>query len=168
MRPALGTPRDDRRIPRAALEREPQRPFVLFKTFIDGAPVASKKREKRRNVSFKDVQIAYLMSGVSAIEALVTRGAVSKPTLRRTLSELAASGRNVEPLQRWVDEHLGVGAPGGGRGRSPAGAGDTRSYKAQQVKSGGPFLRLPLDVLGVKKGGALHVRFERDSIVITR
>ena len=125
-----------------------------------------KKREKRTTVSFKDVQIAYLMSGVGAIESLVNGGRVSKPTVRRALRELEASGRNVEPLERWVAEHFG--SVGAGRGRTPPGSGDTRTYKAQQVKTGGPFLRLPLDVLGVKKAGSIRVRFERDSIVVTK
>ena len=126
--------------------------------------MAAKKREKRSTVSFKDVQIAYLMNGVSAIEGLMKGGRVSKPTVRRALQQLEASGRNVEPLERWVTENLG----GSGRGRSPPTSGDTRSYKAQQVKTGGPFLRLPLDVLGVKKAGEIRVRFESGQIIVTK
>jgi hypothetical protein len=91
-------------------------------------------------------------------------GRASKATIRRALRELEASGRNVEPLERWVTEHLG----GSGRGRSAPSPGETRSYKAQQVKTGGPFLRLPLDVLGVKKAGVIRVRFERDQIIVAK
>ena len=141
----------------------------VAETAKPGAAVATKKkREKRekRNVSFKDVQIAYLMGGVGEIERLVKDGRVSKPSIRRALTELAASGRNVEPLERWVDEQFG--AAGSGRGRTAASAGDSRTYKAQQIGSGGAFLRLPLEVLGVKKGGTVRVRFERDSIVVSR
>ena len=126
--------------------------------------MAAKKRERRSAVSFKDVQIAYLMNGVSAIEGLIKGGRASKATVRRALRELGTSGRNVEPLERWVSDNLG----GSGRGRSAPSPGETRAYKAQQVKTGGPFLRLPLDVLGVKKAGTIRVRFERDQIVVGR
>lgn len=126
--------------------------------------MASKKKERRQAVSFKDVQIAYLMNGVSAIEQLYNSGRASKATVRRALRELAQSGRNVEALEQFVSDQLG----GAGRGRAAPSPGESRTYKAQQVKNGGPFLRLPLDVLGVKKGGSVRVRFERDQIIVAK
>lgn len=115
-------------------------------------------------MSFKDVQIAYLMDGVPAVERLFESDQVSRSTLRKALQELQKSGREARDLEQWVIAH--IGAPG--RGRSAPSAGEVRTYKAQQVKSGGPFLRLPLDVLGVRKGSVVRVRFDHDQIVVSR
>ena len=46
--------------------------------------------------------------------------------------------------------------------------GEERKYRAQQIKTGGAFLRLPLTPLGVKKGGSVRVRFESDRIVVVK
>jgi hypothetical protein len=119
---------------------------------------------RRNTVSFKDVQISYLMDGVRGVQRLVTDGQASKSTVRRALVDLKAGGRDVKELEAWVANH--IGAPG--RGRSAPVIGETRAYKAQQVKTGGPFLRLPLDVLGVEKGGVVRVRFDDDQIVVER
>ena len=126
--------------------------------------MATKKRGKRTLVSFKDVQLAYLMDGVSAVEKLVTNGNASKSTVRRALKKLQESGRDVSSLERWVAEHIGPI----GRGRAAPVPGETRSYKVQQIKNSGPFLRLPLDALSVKKGSVIRVNFETDRIVVTK
>ena len=118
----------------------------------------------RSNVSFKDVQIAYLMDGVNAVDVLVKDGRASRTTVRRALVDLKAGGRDVNELESWVVNH--IGAPG--RGRSAPVVGEKRAYKAQQVKTGGPFLRLPLDVLGVEKGTVVDVTFDEDKIVVSR
>lgn len=119
---------------------------------------------RRTTVSFKDVQIAYLMDGVTGVERLVAGGTASKSTVRRALVDLKEGGRDVQELEAWVANH--IGAPG--RGRSAPVIGETRAYKAQQVKTGGPFLRLPLDVLGVEKGGLVTVSFDDNKIVVAK
>jgi hypothetical protein len=127
---------------------------------------SKKTAEKKNRTSSKDVIIAYLMNGVGAVERLYNDGHAARHTLRKALEELTASGRSVEPFNRWMDENLG--AKGSGRGRSAPGSGDTRTYKAQAIKGSSPFLRLPLEVLGAKKGTEIKVRFERDEIIVTR
>src|SRR5690606_19122514 len=98
------------------------------------------KRKQRALASFKDVQLAYLMEGISAVEAMVKAKRASPSTIRRALKKLQEAGSDVVALERWVAVHIGPI----GRSRNAPGAGDTRSYKVQQVKGSGPFLRLPL------------------------
>lgn len=119
---------------------------------------------KKNAVSFKDVQISYLMEGVKGIDSMYKNGRASKATVRRALRELKTAGSNVDDLETWVLDRFGST----GRGRSAPSTGETRSYKAQQVKAGGPFLRLPLDTLGVGKGSAVRVRFDGDKIIVSR
>lgn len=120
--------------------------------------------KKKNHASFKDVQIRFLMDGTDGVAGLYENGDVSKATVRRALRELKASGRDTASLERWVVERFGST----GRGRAAPITGETRSYKAQQINTGGPFLRLPLDVLGVEKGGAVRVTFTEDHIVVSR
>lgn len=117
----------------------------------------------RTLVSFKDVQLAYLMNGISAVQELVDSKTASKATVRRALKKLQETGRDVSSLERWVAEHVGPI----GRGRAAPGPGEIRSYKAQQISNSGPFLRLPLDPLGAKKGSTIRVHFENDRIVVS-
>lgn len=126
--------------------------------------MSTENTASRTLVSFKDVQLAYLMDGISAVQGLVDSKKASKSTVRRALKKLQESGRDVSSLERWVAEHVGPI----GRGRAAPLPGETRSYKAQQIKNSGPFLRLPLDALGVGKGSVIRVNFENDRIVVTR
>ncbi len=118
--------------------------------------------EKRTLVSYKDLMIAVFSGGVAAIEAL--EGKYSKSSLRRAIKELkAANNPVVEDLENFFVSQGGTL----GRGRGGPKIGDTRSYKVQQLKKGGgPFLRLPMDSLGVDKGAAVKVAFDEDTIVI--
>lgn len=127
--------------------------------------MASKKSASKRTVvSFKDVQIAYLLDGISGVEKLVSNRKSAGAVIRRALRELKQQGRSVDALEAYVGEKFGSG----GRGRSMPDVGEERKYKAQQIKTGGAFLRLPLTPLGVKKGGSVRVRFESDRIVVTK
>lgn len=127
--------------------------------------MASKKSAAKRSfVSFKDVQIAYLLDGISGVEKLVAGRKSASALIHRALTELKKQGRSVDSLEAWLENKFGVG----GRGRPMPNVGEERLYKAQQVKKNGPFLRLPLTPLGVKKEGVVRVRFEGDRIIVTR
>lgn len=121
-------------------------------------------KQKSNHASFKDVQIQFLMDGVNGVEGLYERGMASKATVRRALRELKASGRDTSGLERWVVERFGST----GRGRAAPIVGETRTYKAQQINTGGPFLRLPLDVLGIEKGSTVRVTFGDNSITVSK
>lgn len=120
--------------------------------------------DKKSVKSFKDVQISYLMEGLPAIENMYKEGLASKTTLRKALKKLQESGQDVKSLEEWVIEQFGASV----RGRSSPMSGETRTYRAQQVTGSGPFLRLPLEVLDIKKGELVRVRFGENDITVTR
>ena len=127
--------------------------------------MASKKASSKRSiVSFKDLQIAYLLDGIGGVEKLVAGRKNAGSILKRALKEMGDQGRNVETLQAYVNERYGSS----GRGRAMPNVGEERKYKAQQIGDGGTFLRLPLTPIGVKKGGVVKVRFEADRVIVTR
>ena len=93
--------------------------------------MASKKSpaKQRGVVSFKDLQIAYLLDGIAGVEKLVSGRKNPGPILKRALNELKAQGRNVDTLESYITSRHGAT----GRGRSMPNVGEERRYKAQQV-----------------------------------
>jgi hypothetical protein len=129
---------------------------------------ASKKakapRSSGKRLSYKDLQIVYLSDGVSAVEKLMKDGKASRAAVRKALDALRQQGAAAATLDDFVKTHIGQGR----RGRSAPLVGTDRTYRAQKLATGSPFLRLPLEALGVKKGGLVTVRFERDRIVVSK
>src|SRR5690606_11357112 len=76
--------------------------------------MGQKNTMERNLVSFKDVQIAYLMEGIGGVEKLMESGQVSKPTIRRALKKFHETGAVPAEFERWVAERVGPI----GRGRS--------------------------------------------------
>ncbi len=126
--------------------------------------MGNEPKRKRSTLSFKDVQIAYLMSGITSVEKLHKDGKASTATIRRALTHLRTGGREVATLEKWIQDNLGIGV----RGRAAPQAGQERVYRAQQIKTSGPFLRLPLSALSINKGEVVTVRFEKDRIVVKK
>jgi hypothetical protein len=124
----------------------------------------SEKRKRRSAVSFKDVQIAYLCSGVSPIEQMYNRRLASVNTIRRALNHLKTNGSPVESFEKWFQDNFGAQA----RGRSAPKVGQERIYRAQQIKTSNTFLRLPLTALSLSKGDVVMVQFEKDQIVVKK
>jgi len=124
----------------------------------------SEKRRKRGAVSFKDVQIAYLCSGIPSIEQMYDKRQASVNTIRRALNHLKTNGSPVESFEKWFHENFGAGA----RGRAAPEPGQERIYRAQQIKTSGTFLRLPLTALAITKGDVVTVKFEKDRIVVKK
>lgn len=134
-------------------------------------PKAKKPRQPRAKgmLNFRDVQVSVLVDGCEPIRESYREGKVSRTTLRRAADDFASKGRtgdNVAALTSWVDEIT----VSGDRGRKPLLAGDSRAYKAQQLKEGGTFLRVPLSPIGVLKGGDVQITVSADglSILITK
>ena len=121
-----------------------------------------KTQNKRTLVSFKDIQIAYLIEGMDGVERLLKGRKNIASLLRRAVKELKAAGKKTDTLDAYIAENHGPGT----RGRSVPTSGQERLYKAQRIHAGGPFLRLPLAPLGTDKGGVVKVRFERDQIIV--
>lgn len=124
----------------------------------------SEKRKRRGGISFKDVQIAYLCSGITPIEKMVTERLASASTIKRALQNLKSNGSPVEIFEAWFLQNFGHGA----RGRAAPEAGQERIYRAQQIKTSGTFLRLPLTALSISKGDVVAVKFEKDRIVVQK
>ena len=117
---------------------------------------------KRTLISFKDIQIAYLIEGIEGVERLIRGRKNIASLLRRAVKELKAAGKKTDTLDKYIAENHGPGT----RGRAVPISGQERLYKAQKIHAGGPFLRLPLAPLGTDKGGYVRVRFERDQIIV--
>lgn len=126
--------------------------------------MAIEMKRRRSTLSFKDVQIAYLMDGVSSVEKLYEDGKASTATIRRALTHLKTGDREVASLEKWIQDNLGIGV----RGRAAPQAGQERVYRAQQIKTSGPFLRLPLSALSINKGEVVSVKFEKDRIIVKK
>lgn len=124
----------------------------------------TQKKKKRSTISFKDIQIAYLCSGIEHIEELYQKRLASPNTIRKALHQLKHNGSAVEPLEHWFRNNFGLGL----RGRAAPRPGQERVYRAQKIKTTGTFLRLPLSALSIDKGESVSVTFEKDRIVIKR
>ncbi|MCA9508416.1 MAG: hypothetical protein KC505_08350 [Myxococcales bacterium] len=126
--------------------------------------MATKTRKRRSTFSFKDVEILYLVEGLSPIIKLHKDKKVSPATIRRAVGALRSVGKVESTLENWVNENLRVGS----RGRAAPKIGQERVYRAQQINESGPFLRLPLGALKALKGDALSVSFEKDCITVSK
>ena len=111
------------------------------------------------------MQIAYLADGVSAVEKLLREGKTSRAAIRKALEALRQQGAAAATLDDFVKTQIGTSSR---RGRSAPLVGSDRTYRAQKLETGSAFVRLPLDALGVKKGGLVTVRFERDRIIVSK
>lgn len=134
--------------------------------------MASKKKAAKKikiaagkRISFKDVQISYLSDGVGGVEKLLSEHASAKHLLKRALADFEEQGKNADALKAYVLQTFGSAA---GRGRAMPAKGETRQYRAQQLNTGGPFLRLPLSTLDIEKTAFVNVNFEADRIVVTK
>lgn len=118
-------------------------------------------------INFKDVQICFMSEGVEGVRNMhsTVEDGLSKSVLWAAINKMPAA-QDTEALRAFAVELYGVPSQGGGRGRSAPTVGTSRAYKAQQIKDGGPFLRLPLDTLGAEKGQSIGVHFEEGRIVV--
>lgn len=124
--------------------------------------MSTKKQLKRSLISFKDIQIAYLLEDIAGVEKLIVNRKNPAPLLRRALKELVKSGKKTDTLEKYILSHHGTGS----RGRSIPLSGQERIYRAQKLIAGTAFLRLPLAPLGTIKGGKVKVLFENDRIIV--
>jgi hypothetical protein len=117
-------------------------------------------------ISNKDLQVAFLVNGIEGVQAMTADNVPAKATLQAAIDSLENLGQEVAPLVAFMDTLHPAGD--GSRGRSAPEVGDTRTYKAQVVKDGEAFLRLPLSTLGALKGENITVAFADGQIVVTR
>lgn len=126
--------------------------------------MVDKKLVKRSLISFKDIQIAYLVEDISGVEKLIKDRKNPGPLLRKALKGLVKAGKPTASLEKYILANHGTGT----RGRSIPVPGQERVYRAQKLAAGTAFLRLPLAPLGTSKGGRVRVLFEDDKIIVKR
>lgn len=95
---------------------------------------------------------------------MYNRRLASVNTIRRALNHLKTNGSPVDSFEKWFQDNFGAGT----RGRVAPQAGQERIYRAQQIKTSGTFLRLPLAALSITKGDVVTVRFEKERIVVKK
>ena len=120
----------------------------------------------RTLISFKDVTIAYLTRGLEGAIAEHQRGA-SEDTLIRALNELQGNSQECSDFASYVHEATGgiESETRGSRGRAAPQVGESRTYLAQQVGEADPFIRVPVSLMGVDKGGEVVTTFNEDGTV---
>lgn len=88
---------------------------------------------------------------------------VSKGQLKKALKYAVTEGFDVPALEALMALR-GIGLVG--RGRAAPALDETRLYKAQALKDGGAFLRVPLAPLGVNKGDVVKVSWKDGRVII--
>jgi len=103
----------------------------------------------RKGPTYKDVMFTAVTAGLSAVQTLAEDNELSRQVLEKACAGLAATGQDVTKFAAYIVETHGEK---GERGVSAVENGETRTYKAQQVKDGAVHARIPLVTLGLEKG----------------
>jgi hypothetical protein len=119
---------------------------------------------KKRTHSYKDVQIAYLLEGLRGVQQLHVQEQLSGQVVQKAIKILRSLGKDPQDLAQWAKIQFRAKP----KGRPSPKIGEKKFYKAQQIKEGGLFLRLPVETLVDAKGLDLEVRFEKDLIEVRK
>jgi hypothetical protein len=122
-----------------------------------------------RKVRVTSQQVAFLMltEGPAGVERLHNTPGheIAVATFDGAVDLLAGQPAHREGLEALRSQLLGDSEPGE-RGRPAAKVGESRSYKVQQVGDGDAFIRLPVSLLGLAKGGVATVTFGNGTIMV--
>lgn len=117
-----------------------------------------------KKTSWKDVVVE--LKSVGGLANVAKLGA-SRAVLREAMRQLEARGEDYSDLEAWCRQTHGFGL-NNRNSRLPR-AGDERTYKAQGYPANeSAFGKVPLDTLGIRKGGRFKVSFAEDQIILTR
>lgn len=125
----------------------------------------SRPTTRSRGTSYMEVVVKLYQNGIEDIKSDFEGGETSKNSLKNALAYLEKQSTRPDTFGEFKDFVESMKQEGS-RGKAPAQIGETRSYKAQKLKDGSPFLRLPLDFLGTKKGELVYVTFKSDTTLI--
>lgn len=129
------------------------------------APKAAPKATRAKGTDYRDLALLMLSYGFAEIEKRFKGGSATMIGIRKAAEHLVALNKDkAAELQAWIDDN----APSAPRGRTPAVAGDTRKYRAQALKDGSPFLRLPVHTAVKGKGAELDVTFNADGSILVK
>ncbi len=120
-----------------------------------------------RKVRVTSQQVAFLAltEGADAVASLHSRPGceIAPATFDAAVDLLAGQPAVREALEALRSDLFGEGGTGE-RGRPAAKIGESRGYKVQQVGDSDPFIRLPVSLLGLAKGGTATVTFDNGVI----
>jgi hypothetical protein len=119
-----------------------------------------------RKVRITSQQVAFLAltEGVGAVETLHGKPGceIAPATFAAAVDLLATQPETAMALAALADSLHPESS--GERGRPAAKVGESRGYKVQQVGDSDPFIRLPVSLLGLGKGGVAVVTFDNGVI----
>lgn len=120
-----------------------------------------------RKVRVTSQQVAFLAltEGADAVASLHAKPGceIAPATFDAAVELLAGQPQVREALEGLRSDLFGEGGTGE-RGRPAAKIGESRGYKVQQVGDSDPFIRLPVSLLGLSKGGTATVTFDNGVI----
>ncbi len=119
---------------------------------------------KHKSKSYRQVMCVYALHGMDQVVLELEEGLFSKRTLSRAVETLQAEEHPCKDLEEWC---RGLGF-WGGRGKKAPRKGQRRKYITQEVASKGPFIRVPVSILGLVKGLPASISFDEDRIILER
>jgi hypothetical protein len=120
---------------------------------------------RKVRVTAQSVAFLALTEGADAVASLHAKPGceIAPATFDAALELLAGRPEAREALEGLRSDLFGEGGSGE-RGRPAAKIGESRGYKVQQVGDSDPFIRLPVSLLGLAKGGTATVMFDNGVI----
>lgn len=120
---------------------------------------------RKVRVTAQSVAFLALTEGADAVASLHAKPGceIAPATFDAALELLAGRPEAREALEGLRSDLFGEGGSGE-RGRPAAKIGESRGYKVQQVGDSDPFIRLPVSLLGLAKGGTATVFFDNGVI----
>ena len=120
---------------------------------------------RKVRVTAQSVAFVALTEGVDAVLAMHAKPGheIAPATFQGALDLLAGQPETASALEALRSELFGEGGTGE-RGRPAAKIGESRTYRVQEVNDSGAFIRLPVGLLGLAKGGTATVTFDNGVI----
>lgn len=123
---------------------------------------------RKKPVTHKDLAMLALMHGASALSEELKTHSDPVGVLDKVIATFEKNGKDSADLHDLRDIFAEMRTPGV-KGRKPVKAGDTRTYKAQQIGDDGDlFIRLPVGLTGAVKGSDLSATFNDDGSILVR
>lgn len=125
---------------------------------------SKRKTKKGRAPSATSIGFEMLKNPKGA-KKLLEELQLDRPAVQRLRKALKGEEKMLEVLEKYR-EAQGFAAFGEGRGagRKLPEIGETHKCKVQQGKTGGPYLRVPANTLGLEKGDYAEVTFNKGSV----
>ena len=123
--------------------------------------------DRKSRVTSKDLVVTYLLSGIADVAHMLADHTSPVATLDKAISEIAERGAKDTSELEGLRDRFAAARGNGQRGRKAARPGETRDFSVQKVGDDGDlFIRLPVSLLGVKKGNLVRVTFGADSLTV--